>query len=122
MDKSMSNTEEQAPENYQQPVVEHFYLILVVILLVFGMGYLTVGKTLHYEGADLRIYMAGRATGGMLFTLFLGSVTGGLVWAGKRIIGRNKSANWQKPILWGTAFWAVMTLIFRLILLLDSGG
>ena len=118
----MSNTEEQVPENYQPPKVEHFYLILVVILLVFGMGYLTVGKTLHYEESDLRIYMAGRATGGMLFTLFLGSVTGGLIWAGKRVIGRNKFADWRKPVLWGTGFWAVMTLIFRLTLLLDSGG
>ena len=54
---------------------KYFSLVLFLILLAYGVGFLILGATLHYDGQEFRFYMAGRAAGSMLYTLFLGVVT-----------------------------------------------
>ncbi|MEO5369667.1 MAG: hypothetical protein H7833_06275 [Magnetococcus sp. DMHC-1] len=109
----------EAPPSLPMPR-GRFLLILAVILLLYGMGFLILAGSLQYEGPAMRWHLTGRAVGSMLYILFLGTATGGLLWAGRRFLGRNRSGTWHKPILWGTGFWAVTTLFYRLNILLAA--
>ncbi|MEO5350662.1 MAG: hypothetical protein H7836_13595 [Magnetococcus sp. YQC-3] len=100
------------------PSNDRFGLILAVILLVYGMGFLILAGPLLYSGPSVRWYVAGQAVGSMLFTLFLGVATSGIVWIVKRYLMRTQAPNWRKAVLWGTGFWAVTTLLYRLSILL----
>jgi hypothetical protein len=117
----MGKLEKRVPEKPKLLAKERFLLILAVILLIYGMSFMILGATLKYDMASYRFYMARQAVGSMLYTLFLGAVTGGLVWVVKWMISRNRFTDWRKPVLWGTGFWAVMTFLYRLNILMGIG-
>ena len=100
----------------------HTGLMLVVILEVYGMGFLILAGPALSCGTPICWDLAVRVVGSMLYTLFLGVVTGGILWAGRRYLLRNHATAWHQHVLWGTGFWAATTLLYRFNILLDSQG
>lgn len=99
----------------------HTGLVLAVILEVYGMGFLILAGPALSCGTPICWYLAVRVVGSMLYTLFLGVATGGIIWAGRRYLLRNHAA-WHRSVLWSTGFWAVTTLLYRFNILLDFQG
>ncbi|MBF0583373.1 MAG: hypothetical protein HQL80_03960 [Magnetococcales bacterium] len=100
----------------------HTGLILVVILEIYGIGFLILAGPILSCGTLICWYLVVQVVGSMFYTLFLGLVTGGVIWAGKKYLLRRYAADWRKPVLWGTGFWAVMTLLARFNILMKIHG
>ncbi|MBF0583374.1 MAG: hypothetical protein HQL80_03965 [Magnetococcales bacterium] len=100
-----------------------FGLVLAVVLLTYGMGFLFLAGPLVPEGPFFRMRLAGQVVGSTLRTLMFGMITGCVIWLIRRYLAKNPAAAWRKPVLWSTGFWAVLTLIYRFILLdMNNGG
>lgn len=97
-------------------------LTLSVLLLTYGMGFLLLAGPLLPDGPFFRMRLAGQVVGSMLYTLMLGMIIGGVTWVVRRYLVQNHAADWRKSVVWGTGFWVVLTLLYRLILLDQHGG